>query len=160
MRSCSALVIVQVLDVHINNLIDSHTADYPHFRAEAQKWHNSPHSPACEQPSLDVDAGLAACKAMLFSTPRRGWGGVAVGSDPPGPSHSRRAASMLWPRQACVSRTYLPEVVPPALVSAKWGARGGQGGRVGRRGFWATPRALVTGHPISTPPHPQQVSFR
>lgn len=67
---------------------------------------------------------------------------------------------MPWPRQACVSRTYLPEVVPPASVSAKWGACGGQGGRAGRRGFWATPRALVTGHPISTSPQPPTGEFQ
>lgn len=68
---------------------------------------------------------------------------------------------MPWPRQACVSRTYLPEVVPPALVSPKWGAHGGQGGHAGEERLLGNTQG--SGHlapHFYFPPPPQQMSFR
>lgn len=67
---------------------------------------------------------------------------------------------MPWPRQACVSRTYLPEVVPPASVSPKWGAHGGQGGRAAEERLLGNTQG--SGHlaPHFHSPHPSTGEFQ
>lgn len=81
----------------------------------------------------------ACLQSQAFSPHLAGWAvagtGTPIGSDPPGTSHSRRAGSTLWPRQACISRTYLPGAMPPAAVRAKWGAIMSRAGVQGGRGF-------------------------
>lgn len=72
--------------------------------------------------------------------------GTALGSDPPGTSHSRRAGSTLWPCQACVSQASLSEAMPPAVVSPKSGAHSGQGGHAREERILA-----ITGHPMPSP---------